>query len=122
MSISCCDTVPQSDSSFKALTKAVVAWQERLQAGLSRSIEASDQTMGHLEEQILQKTREVERALLEEASQKKADQAPPVCPVCAGKLSRVTQGHERSYQSRFGIVTELGVGVASVGVFQPIIC
>src|SRR5436190_1490686 len=105
MSINCCDSVPQSDSSFKALTKAVVAWQERLQAGLSRSIEASDQTMGHLEEQILQKTREVERALLEEASQKKADQAPPVCPVCAGKLGRVTQGHERSYQSRFGIVT-----------------
>ncbi len=105
MSINCCDSVPQSDSSFKVLPKAMAAWQERLQAGLSRSIKASDQTMGHLEEEILQKTREVERALLEEASQKKADQAPPGCPVCGGKLSRVTQGHERSYQSRFGIVT-----------------
>src|SRR5882762_10631398 len=104
MSINCCDSVPQSDSSFKALSKAVVAWQERLQAGLSRSIEASDQTMGHLEEELLQKTQELQRAVLEEAAQKKADQAPPTCPVCGSKLSRVTQGHERRYQTRFGMV------------------
>src|SRR5258706_14642080 len=58
--------------------------------------------MGHLEEEILQKPREVERAVLEEAAQNKADQGPPVCPVCGGKLSRVTQGHKRSYQTRFG--------------------
>jgi hypothetical protein len=106
MSINCCaKSVPQPDSSFKVFPKAVAAWQERLTAGLSRSIQASDQTMGHLEEEILQKTREVERAVLEEAAQKKADQAPPVCPVCGSKLSRVTQGHERSYQTRFGEVT-----------------
>jgi len=105
MSSSCCVLVPHSDSSFKGLPKAVSAWQERLKAGLSRSIQASDQTMGHLEEEILQKTRDLERAVLEEAAQKKADQAPPVCPVCGGKLSRVTQGHERSYQTRFGMVT-----------------
>jgi len=105
MNANCCVSVPQPDSSFKAFPKAVAAWQERLQAGLSRSIQASDQTMGHLEEEILHKTREVERAVLEEAAQKKADQAPPVCPVCGGKLSRVTQGHERSYQTRFGVVT-----------------
>ncbi len=106
MSINCCaKSVPHADSSFKVFPKAVAAWQERLTAGLSRSIEASDQTMGHLEEEILQKTREVERAILEEAAQKKAAQAPPVCPVCGSKLSRVTQGHERSYQTRFGEVT-----------------
>lgn len=106
MNTNCCvESVPHSGSSFKAFPKAVVAWQERLQAGLSRSIQASDQTMGHLEEEILQKTREVERAVLEEATQKKADQAPPLCPVCRGKLSRVTHGHERSYQARFGEVT-----------------
>ena len=44
------------------------AWQERLQAGLGRVIQASDQTMGHLEEEILHKTQELERAVLEEAS------------------------------------------------------
>lgn len=105
MSTNCCArSVPHPDSSFETFPKAVAAWQERLQAGLSRSIKASDQTMGHLEEEILQKTRDVERAVLEEAAQKKADQAPPLCAVCGGKLSRMTPGHERSYQTRFGEV------------------
>jgi hypothetical protein len=106
MSTNCCaPLVAQPDSSFKALPKAVTVWQQRLQAGLSRSIQASDQTMGHLEEEILQKTRELERVVLEEATQKKADQAPPLCPICGGKLSRLTHGHERRYQTRFGEVT-----------------
>jgi hypothetical protein len=105
MSTNCCArSVPHPDSSFETFPKAVAAWQERLQAGLSRSIKASDQTMGHLEEEILQKTRDVERAVLEEAAQKKADQALPLCAVCGGKLSRMTPGHERSYQTRFGEV------------------
>lgn len=80
------------------------AWQERLQAGLGRVIQASDQTMGHLEEEILRKTQELERAVLEEASQKKADLTPPVCPICQNRLSRVTQGYERTYETRFGEV------------------
>ena len=105
MSTNCCGaSVPHPHGSFEVFPRAVTAWQERLQAGLSRSIEASDQTMGHLEEEILQKTRELERAVLEEASQKKADLTPPVCPICGNKLSRVTQGHERTYQTRFGEV------------------
>jgi uncharacterized protein with PIN domain len=61
--------------------------------------------MGHLEEQILQETRELERRVLEAAAQQKADQTPPRCPVCGTQLSRVTHGHERSYQTRFGEVT-----------------
>ncbi|HWH70664.1 MAG TPA: ISKra4 family transposase [Candidatus Sulfotelmatobacter sp.] len=106
MSTSCgCATPVPQQGSFEAFPKAVTAWQERLQAGLSRSIQATDQTLGHLEEEILQKTQDLERALLEEAAQKKADQAPPLCPVCGGKLSRVTPGHERSYQTRFGVIT-----------------
>jgi hypothetical protein len=105
MNTNCCVTSVPHHGSFKAFRRAVSAWQERLAAGLSRSIQASDQTMGHLEEEIQQETRDIERVALEEASQKKADQTPPVCPVCGGKLSRVTLGHERSYQSRFGVVT-----------------
>ena len=105
MSINCCGTSVPHPGSFKVFPKAVTVWQERLQAGLSRSLQASDQTMGHLEEAILQQTRDLERAVLEEAAQQKADQAPPVCPICGGKLSRLTQGHERSYQTRFGEVT-----------------
>jgi len=105
MSNNCCATSVPHHGSFKAFAKAVEAWQERLQAGLSRSIQATDQTMGHLEEEILQQTQDVERAVLEEAAQKKADEAPPICPVCGHKLSRVTRGHQRSYQTRFGLVT-----------------
>jgi hypothetical protein len=105
MSMNCCATSVPHHGSFKALPQAVAAWQQRLQAGLSRSIQASDQTMGHLEEEILHQTRDLERRVLEEAAQKKAEQAPPVCPVCGHKLSRVTQGHERSYQTRFGVIT-----------------
>jgi len=105
MRTNCCKSAPHPDSSFKVLPQAVTAWQERLQAGLSRRIQASDQTMGHLEEEILHQTRMVERTVLEAAAQQKADRVPPVCPVCGSKLSRVTAGHERSYQTRFGEVT-----------------
>jgi len=106
MSASCCATsVPHPHGSFEVFPKAVAAWQERLTAGLSRSIQASDETMGHMEEEILHKTRDLQRAVLEEAAQKKAEKSPPTCPVCGNKLSRITHGHERSYQTRFGIVT-----------------
>ena len=106
MSTNCCvPAAPHTHGSFEALAKATNAWQERLQAGLGRVISGSDQTMGHMEEEILQKTKELERAVLEEASQKKADLTPPICPVCKNKLSRVTEGHERSYQTRFGEIT-----------------
>ena len=105
MSMNCCATSVPHHGSLSVLPKAVVAWQQRLQAGLSRSIQANDQTMGHLEEEILHQTRDLERTVLEEAAQRKAEQAPPVCPVCGHKLSRVTPGHERSYQTRFGVIT-----------------
>ena len=102
--MNCCVTSVAHHGSLEVLPQAVVAWQQRLQAGLSRSIQASDQTMGHWEEEILHQTRDLERRVLEEAAQKKAEQAPPVCPVCGHKLSRVTPGHERSYQTRFGVI------------------
>src|SRR6185437_12484456 len=104
--IDCCvKSVPQSDSSYETFDPPVVDWMARLTAGLNRSIPNTNQTMGDLERQILQQTQGLERKLLEEASQKKADQSPPVCPVCGHKLSRLSHGHERTYQSRFGPVT-----------------
>lgn len=101
----CVRSVPQSDSSFETFARPVADWQARLTAGLSRSLAASDQNLGHLEEEILHSTRDLERKLLEEAAQKKADQSPPVCPVCGHKLSRCTRDHPRTFQSRFGPVT-----------------
>ena len=77
MSNCCLKTVPHSDSSFETLAGPVADWTARLMAGLSRSVRASDQTLGHLEEEILHQTRGLECQLLEEAAQKKADQTPP---------------------------------------------
>jgi hypothetical protein len=102
----CCEkTVPQSDSSYETFDRPVTDWQARLTAGLNQSVQASEETLGHLEEQILQQTQGLERKLLEEAAQKKADQTPPVCPVCAHPLSRRTRDHERTFHTRFGPIT-----------------
>lgn len=101
----CLKSVPQSDSSYKTFARAIVEWQARLTAGLDQSIRASNETLGDLEEQILRQTQGLERQLLEEAAQKKADQTPPVCPVCGHKLSRRTHDHERTFHTRFGPVT-----------------
>jgi hypothetical protein len=102
----CCEeSVPQSDSSYETFAGPVADWVARLTAGLTRSVQASDQSLGHLEEEILQQTRGLERKLLEEAAQRKADQSPPICPVCGHKLTRQTREHARTYQTRFGAVT-----------------
>jgi hypothetical protein len=101
---SCCVTSVPPDSSFETLARPVADWTRRLTAGLARSIQASDQTLGHLEEEILRQTRGLECQLLQEAAQKKADQTPPVCPVCGQALTRRTHDHERTYQTRFGWV------------------
>ena len=58
MNTNCCVSSVPHHGSFKAFPKAVAAWQEGLQAGLSRNIEASDETMSHWEEEIRQKTQE----------------------------------------------------------------
>ena len=102
----CCEkSVPHSGSSYETFAGPVADWQARLTAGLNQSIQAADQTLGHLEEQILHQTRGLERKLLAEAAQKKADQTPPDCPVCGHKLSRRTRAHERTFHTRFGPVT-----------------
>jgi hypothetical protein len=93
------------DSSYETFGQPVMDWQARLSAGLDRMIPNPNQTMGDLERQIAQQTQGLERKLLEEASQKKADQSPPVCPACGHKLGRLSHGHERTYQTRFGLVT-----------------
>lgn len=101
----CCVASVPPDSSFETFERPVADWTARLTAGLHRSVRASDQTLGHLEEEILRQTQGLERKLLEEAAQQKADQTPPVCPVCGGPLTRRTPDHARTYQTRFGEVT-----------------
>jgi len=101
----CCVQSVPPDSSYEALGQPVEDWMARLAAGLNRCIQNTNQTMGDLEREILQQTQGLERKLLAEASQKKADQSPPVCSKCGNQLSRLSQGHERTYQTRFGPVS-----------------
>jgi hypothetical protein len=76
----------------------------RLAGQLHRSVCASDQNLGHLEEELLHGGQEVLRQMLQKAAQQKADMAPPLCPYCQNKLSRVSSGHWTTIQSRFGAV------------------
>ncbi|NQU41670.1 ISKra4 family transposase [bacterium] len=62
----------------------------------------SEPGMGELEEEIARKGCEFQRQVLEKSCQLAADNCRPVCPVCGGALSRVSEGHERTVESRFG--------------------
>ncbi len=84
------------------------AQSESLLCGLAGKLRGSvfcaGQDLGHMEEQLLRGGHELFRQMLEKGAQLKADQAPPICPVCQNKLSRWKQGHGTSIQSRFGIL------------------
>jgi hypothetical protein len=101
----CCVPSVPPDSSYEAFAGPVRNWQAALTTGLGRSIRACDHNLGHIEEEIAQKTRELQRTIAQEAAQKKADDIPPNCPVCGAKLTRLTHGHERTIQTRFGPIT-----------------
>lgn len=105
MNTNCCvPAAPHTHGGFEAMRKPVLDWQARLTAGLNRVIKASDQTLGHIEEEIARRTRDLERRVAEEVAQKKADQTPPICPKCGAKLTRLTEGHLRTIQTRFGLI------------------
>ena len=87
------------------LTEPLPAWAQRLHAGLEASLCAEGETLGHLEERLLQETRTLQQLILAQAAQAKAAATPPRCPHCAGPLSRLTQGHARTFESRFGPLT-----------------
>ena len=82
----CCVLSVPPDSSYEAFAGPVRNWQAALTTGLGRSIGASDHNLGHIEEEIAHQTRELQR-------------------VCGAKLPRVTPGHERTIQTRFGPIT-----------------
>lgn len=71
---------------------------------LTVSVANSQENMGHLEEALMAEGRELQRQLLERAVQSKADNTPLRCPICGGPLTRVTDDHERTIESRFGAV------------------
>lgn len=88
------------------LTALLPARPEALLLGLAGrvhdSVRTADQNLGHLEEELLRGGHEVFRQMLKKAAQQKADAAPPLCPHCQNKLSRLTEGHFTTIQTRFG--------------------
>ncbi len=42
---------------------------------------------------------------MERGAQAKADATPPLCPVCQQKLTRLSAGQPRSFESRYGTIT-----------------
>jgi hypothetical protein len=78
---------------------------DTLEQSVRDFIVASDQNLGDIELQVERQSREFQRQATEKAAQAKADVTPPVCPVCGKALSRVSQDHERTFESRFGPIT-----------------
>jgi hypothetical protein len=76
-----------------------------LELSLQRFVGAGDQNLGHLELQAAQDVQELLRQALARGAQTKADATPPLCPVCQQKLTRLSAGHPRSFESRYGTIT-----------------
>lgn len=76
-----------------------------LEKSIDRLVRASDQTLGHLERQAAQDVQELLRQTIQRGAQAKADATPPHCPVCGRPLSRLSPGHPRTFESRFGSLT-----------------
>lgn len=92
-------------TSAESLALKAVRLAEALEEGIGRFLLASDQTLGDIEVQIEQQSRELKRAAAEKAAQQKADLTPPVCPVCHQPLSQVSANHRRSFECQFGTIT-----------------
>src|SRR3972149_8043811 len=76
-----------------------------LEKSIQRLVRASDQNLGHLEAQAAHDVQELLRQCVERGAQAKADATPPLCPVCGQPLSRLSQGHSRTFDTRFGSIT-----------------
>jgi transposase len=75
-----------------------------LERSIQRLVVASDQNLGHLERQAAQDVQELLRQAVERGAQAKAEATPPICPVCGQKLSRLSEDHPRTFDSRFGSI------------------
>ena len=97
-------SLPPDDSSEPLAVLAA-----RAACALGHSIErlvlASDQDLGHLEVQAAHDVQELLRQAIQRGAQAKADTTPPVCPVCGQTLTRLSTGHARTFESRFGSIT-----------------
>ena len=98
----CVSKLSESSESL-AVTAARLA--DSLEQDVRDFLVVRNQTLGDIEVQIEQQSRELLRVAAEKAAPKKADVTPPVCPVCQKPLSRLTGDHRRSFECRFGTIT-----------------
>src|SRR5215470_850625 len=106
MSSTCCsETVINRSAAAESLAVKAARLADTLEHGVRAFVKASEENLGDIELQIEQQSRELLRAAAEKAAQKKAEVTPPVCPVCQKPLSRVSQGHQRSFECKFGTIT-----------------
>jgi hypothetical protein len=76
-----------------------------LEQSSRRFLQASDRTLGHLEDQAARDVRLLLLETTQRAAQARADATPPLCPVCRQKLTNCSDGHARTFQTRFGAIT-----------------
>ena len=106
MILTCCsESVINRSAAAESLGVKAARLADALEHEVRAFVAAGDENLGDIELQIEQQSRELLRAAAEKAAQKKADVTPPVCPVCQKPLSRVSQGHERSFECKFGTIT-----------------
>jgi hypothetical protein len=55
--------------------------------------------------QAAQDVQSLLREAVQRGAQAKADNTPPLCPVCQQKLSRLSADHPRTFDTRFGAIT-----------------
>ena len=92
-------------SSVEPLGVLAARAADALEHSIQRLVQASDQNLGHLERQAEHDVRELLRQSVQRGAQAKADTAPPNCPVCGQPLSRLSPGHGRTFDTRFGAIT-----------------
>lgn len=97
---------PVSNESFALDFEAfALQWQNKMENSMQTIVASQEESLGSMEEAILKETKEAQRNILEKAAQAKADQTPPNCPKCGRPLSRLTHGHKRQVETRFGVIT-----------------
>src|ERR1700722_2130671 len=108
MNATCLEAV-DSAVQLATLSEPLAVHAARSACGLERSIQrftaTGDQNLGHLEVQAAQDVQNLLRETVQRGAQAKADNTPPLCPVCHQKLTRLSADHPRSFDTRFGPIT-----------------
>jgi hypothetical protein len=108
MNETCFDT-NRADCAHVPMSEPLAVLAARAGCALEHSIQkctaASSQNLGHLEMQAARDVQELLRTTVERGAQAKADATPPQCPVCQQKLTRLSAGHPRTFESRYGPIT-----------------